>query len=315
MKRRSGPMKHGIDISQWQGVITESQWEDIRAKCSFVMIRVGYRGYGSGTLELDSRFRRNLGACVAHGIPYGLYFYSQAMTPAEAVEEAEFVAGEADISAAKFGVWCDSERSENGSGRADALSRAERTAAVKAFCNAVREKGGTGGVYTGYYWLRDELIAEELADYPIWCPCYLKECLYKGSNLAIWQYCSDNQLKIAGFGDALDCNVLMKDLTSDKTEPSRKSIDELAEEVIQGRWGNGAERRERLTASGYDYSAVQRRVDELVPDETVIYTVKGGDTLSGIAQRYGTTIAKIAAENGIKNPNLIFIGQKLKITF
>ncbi len=303
-------MKHGIDISQWQGVITDSQWEDIKAKCSFVIIRVGYRGYGSGELVLDSRFSRNLGACVAHGIPYGLYFYSQAMTPAEAVEEAEFIAKETDVGSAKYGVWCDSERSESGSGRADNLSRAERTAAVRAFCEAVAQKGGTGGVYTGYYWLRDELIPEELAEYPIWCPCYLNECLYKGDNLALWQYCSDNKLKIAGFGDSLDCNILVKELTE---EVPRKSIDELAEEVIQGRWGNGAERRKRLTAAGYDYTAVQERVDQLVDIRTVVYTVKAGDTLSGIAERYGTTVSRIASENGIKNPNLIFVGQKLKI--
>lgn len=47
---------------------------------------------------------------------------------------------------------------------------------------------------------------------------------------------------------------------------------------------------------------------------TITYTVKRGDTLSAIAKKYGTTVKAIAAENGIKNVNLIYVGQKLKIT-
>lgn len=96
-----------------------------------------------------------------------------------------------------------------------------------------------------------------------------------------------------------------------------KSIDELAKEVINGLWGNGDERKQRLTAAGYNYSAVQARVNELVKgssgSKAEYYTVKSGDTLSGIAKKYGTTYQKLAQMNGIKNPNIIYAGQKIRV--
>lgn len=109
-----------------------------------------------------------------------------------------------------------------------------------------------------------------------------------------------------------------------------KTVDELAKEVLAGQWGNGDERKQRLTAAGYDYAAVQARVNELVKAGTstgssdtspepaedtgyTVYTVVKGDTLSGIAKKYGTTYQKLAEYNGIENPNIINIGQKIKI--
>lgn len=108
--------------------------------------------------------------------------------------------------------------------------------------------------------------------------------------------------------------------TTTTSATGAKSVATLAQEVIDGKWGNGDERKQRLTAAGYDYSAVQAKVNELVKGTTatvgagdVIYTVKSGDTLSGIAAKYGTTYQKLAAYNGISNPNVISVGQKIKI--
>ena len=83
--------------------------------------------------------------------------------------------------------------------------------------------------------------------------------------------------------------------------------------MIAGKWGNGEERKQRLTAAGYDYDAVQAIVNKLVQPQETVYTVKKGDTLSGIAAKYGTTYQKLAKYNGIQNPNLIHVGQKIKI--
>lgn len=93
-----------------------------------------------------------------------------------------------------------------------------------------------------------------------------------------------------------------------------KTINQLAQEVIEGKWGNGAERRTRLTSAGYNYSAVQAEVNRILSKNNyVTYMVKKGDTLWAIARKYGTTIAKIVKDNNIANPNLIYAGQKLKI--
>lgn len=92
-----------------------------------------------------------------------------------------------------------------------------------------------------------------------------------------------------------------------------QSIEELAKEVIAGKYGNGEERKQKL---GNLYNEVQKRVNEMLKNDVskeTIYIVKGGDTLSGIAQKYKTTYQKIASDNKIKNPNLIYPGQKLVI--
>lgn len=96
---------------------------------------------------------------------------------------------------------------------------------------------------------------------------------------------------------------------------TKKSIDEIAREVIAGKWGNGLVRKTRLRLAGYDPSAVQQRVNEILGGGSVysVYTVKKGDTLSSIARRYNTTYQKIAKDNGIKDPNRIYAGQVLKI--
>ena len=111
-----------------------------------------------------------------------------------------------------------------------------------------------------------------------------------------------------------------------KDEPvATKSVDELAKEVIAGKWGNGQDRKNRLTAAGYSYSAVQSRVNEMLSGKatassnTITYTVKRGDTLYGIAKSQlgnGSRWPEIYNANKSvigNNPNLIRVGQVLKI--
>lgn len=90
----------------------------------------------------------------------------------------------------------------------------------------------------------------------------------------------------------------------------KKSIDEIAREVINGDWGNGEERKQRLEAAGYNYRAVQDKVRDLLD---IRYIVKPGDNLTAIANRYGTTVNRLVQDNNIANPNLIFPGQTIVI--
>lgn len=91
-----------------------------------------------------------------------------------------------------------------------------------------------------------------------------------------------------------------------------QNIDELARRVINGEYGNGEERKQKL---GNLYDKVQSRVNELlnVKQNDIYYTVKKGDCLCNIAKKYNTTVQKIAEDNGIENVDLIYVNQKLLI--
>ena len=101
---------------------------------------------------------------------------------------------------------------------------------------------------------------------------------------------------------------------NEKLGASSKSITDLAKEVIAGKWGNGQSRINALNNAGYDANAVQQKVNELLgATSAVYYTVKSGDTLSGIASKYGTSYTKLAKMNNISNPNKIYVGQKIRV--
>jgi LysM repeat protein len=92
-----------------------------------------------------------------------------------------------------------------------------------------------------------------------------------------------------------------------------KSIEELAKEVISGKYGNGEERKQKL---GNLYNEVQKKVNEILKVNTnseKIYIVKKGDCLCNIAKKFNTTVEKIAHDNNITNVDLIYVNQKLII--
>lgn len=98
--------------------------------------------------------------------------------------------------------------------------------------------------------------------------------------------------------------------------PAKKTNEQIADEVIAGKWDNGAARKQKLEAAGYNYQEVQNIVNKKLgvkPSTSISYAVRRGETLSAIAQRYGTTVDRLVKDNGIKNPNLIFPGQRLII--
>ena len=144
----------------------------------------------------------------------------------------------------------------------------------------------------------------------------------------MWQWTSTGRLD--GYSHNLDCNVFYGDAatwdkyvgkststTKPQTKPASKTTAQLAEEVIAGQWGNGEDRKKRLTDAGYDYNAVQNIVNQKMADKnkptSVYYTVKRGDTLSAIASKYETTYTYLARLNDIADPNRIYPGQKIRV--
>ena len=99
---------------------------------------------------------------------------------------------------------------------------------------------------------------------------------------------------------------------------SKKSVSAIADEVIAGKWGNGNDRKNKLQAAGYDYNAVQAEVNKKLgsgsgSSSKQYYTIRTGDTLSEIAKANGTTVKQLQSWNGIKNANVIYAGQKIRV--
>ena len=120
-----------------------------------------------------------------------------------------------------------------------------------------------------------------------------------------------------------EVNRLLENGGSEASSSSgSKSVDALAREVIRGNWGNGVERKNRLTAAGHDYAAVQAKVNEILSGKSTSttetfesYTVAKGDTLWGIAAKKlgsGARYKEIKTLNGLSS-DTIYAGQKLKL--
>lgn len=124
---------------------------------------------------------------------------------------------------------------------------------------------------------------------------------------------TENLVKLNGIKNAnlihIGQNIVIKASSSPE---AKKTVEQIAKEVIEGKWGNGAARITALKNAGYDPAKVQDKVNELL-NPPIYYTVKRGDTLSGIAQKYNTTVDKLVTMNKIKNKNLIQVGQILRV--
>lgn len=99
-----------------------------------------------------------------------------------------------------------------------------------------------------------------------------------------------------------------------KLATPEKTVRQIAIEVINGHWSVWPFRKSKLEKAGYNYNAVQAEVNRLLKNSKT-YIVKKGDTLSGIAKRYNTTVSRLAADNEIANPDIIFVGQKIRIYY
>lgn len=197
---RSGSI--GIDVSKYQ---TGIEWTKIKkAGIDFVMIRCGYRGYGSGVLVEDEMYRSHITGAKAAGLRVGVYFFSQAINEAEAVEEASMAVKLANKYGINMPIAIDSEYANGGAGRADRLSKSARTAITKAFCNTVKNAGHTPMVYASKSWFSDHLNVSQLSGYRIWVAHYADKCGYTGT-YHMWQHTDKG--KVDGYSGYLDMNI------------------------------------------------------------------------------------------------------------
>ena len=303
-------MLKGIDVSTYQGTIN---WDKVKADgVQYAILRCGY---GSDlTYQDDGKFKFNAKECERLGIPYGVYIYSYANNIEKACSEADHVLRVIKGCKLDYPVFYDLEDA----GTTGKCSKDLIAKIAEAFCNRIEKYGYKVGIYANLNWFNNLLTDSVFDKWDKWVAQYNKECTYKGK-YTMWQYTSSG--KVDGINGNVDMNYCYVDYLSGKTveqkpvAPAKKSNDVIAQEVIDGKWGNGTERKNRLTDAGYDYDAVQKIVNDKLQDSDDVqyYTVKSGDTLGAIAKKYGTTYQKLAKLNGIANPNKIYAGQKIRV--
>lgn len=192
----------GIDVSKYQGKIN---WQKVAAEgVEFVFLRLGLRGYESGKLVEDETFQANIKGATEHGIKVGVYFFSQAITVEEAVEEANFVLERI----APYNIECpvvfDVERVGSSSARMNQLTPQERTDVTIAFLDTIEAAGYKSMFYHNMETALLLLELERLKDYDRWFAYYGEE-LYYPYAYGVWQYSEKG--RIDGISAEVDMNI------------------------------------------------------------------------------------------------------------
>lgn len=199
----------GIDVSSYQGAI---DWQQVAGDgVEFAIIRLGIRGYGNeGRLVLDERFIRNIEGASAAGIDVGVYFFTQALTPEEAREEAEFV-----IEAlAPYNLQCtvvlDVEDVNAEGARTNVLTMEQWTDNCIAFFDRIQEAGYRPMIYGNLKTFMLMLDLTRIEQYPKWFAAYTPYFYYPYA-FTIWQY--TDTARVAGITGNVDMNISFYDFS------------------------------------------------------------------------------------------------------
>lgn len=368
--------KFGIDISTWQKgyPYDKANAEGVR----FAILRAGF------SQTKDNQFETHYANAKRLGWGVGAYWYIYATTVEGAKAEARAFLKAIAGKQLDYPVYLDIEDPS-----LRKVGRSTLDAMVRAFGQIMESAGYYFGVYTNVDWYRNVISGSELNKKYDWWIASWSKGKPSGINAGLWQFGGSTNVirspKIAGIVtdqdyDYKDYPTLIKSLgkngykadgsTAPAPSTGTKSVDELAREVIQGLWGNGDDRHNRLINAGYNYSEVQTKVNEIMGTTNVVkksnetladeviagkwgngsdrfnklaaagydgsaiqaivnqklgvnkpqtnnnaqyYTIQRGDTLYGIAIKFGTTIGQLQSWNGIKNANKIYAGNKIRV--
>lgn len=196
----------GIDVSEHQGDIDWNKVKD--AGIEFAIIRVGYRTYGGGDITLDTAFQKNLQNADKAGIKTGVYFYSQAVTPEEAIQEADVVIDAIEPYNITYPVVFDWEIISGDSARTDKITVDDLAECCIAFSERVKSAGYTPMIYQNKNTSMFKLDLPRLQDYDFWLAEYNDKPTYY-YDYQMWQYSSTG--KVPGVNGDVDMNISFKD--------------------------------------------------------------------------------------------------------
>jgi len=262
-----------VDLSHHQPA-NKINWKQFGKDVDLAIIRVQY-----GSLTEDREHKNHVANCKKHGVPFGHYAYGCFVSVNDAKTEARDFLRRSDP-AAKF-LALDVEGDT-----VKACGTKNLAQAAQAFIDTCKAAGHKVGLYVSHELYKKYGMDKVKADF-LWLPRYGadngKPDKKPDYPCDLWQY--SQNCRVAWYPGAVDLNLL-----------------------------NGSKKLSYFTG-GVEKAAAQvtKSVKKVDNNRTTVYTVKPGDTLSGIAQKYGTTVAKLQSLNGISNPDKIYAGQKLKI--
>lgn len=306
-------MKKGIDVSEWQENI---DWDQVKKSgIEFAIIRCGF-GMDFESQD-DAYYERNVKECERLGIPYGIYLMSYADSIEKAKSEIKHTLRLIKGRKPSLGIWYDVEDG-NTSG---SVSKELLNNIIKTYCEGIKAAGYKVGIYANLSWLEGKINKETRDTYPIWVAQYYSKCEYSGK-YEIWQYSSDG--KVDGINGRTDMNYLYTEIEKPKEEPKEKPK-ENKDDVYIVKPGDTLSNIAAKFGTTYQELAKINNIENpnlIYPGQVIklnasgkdrVYIVKAGDTLSKIAEKYGTTYQELAKKNKIANPDLIYPGQVIKI--
>lgn len=277
-------MKPVIDISEFQNATFD--YEKVAKQIEYVIIRVGGTGYGaSHNIYEDGLFEKHYAGFKKAGTKIGVYFFAGAMDEAGVDKEVALVkkclAGKQIDMPVYYDVEVEAHQGEHG-----LMSKSRRTGLALYFCKEIEKLGYKAGIYTGIsFWAYGKLDVQKFEDYSIWIAQYNSFCQYPYP-YDLWQ---NGPVKLDGYPYQMDGNVIVK--RPQEQEPVVEPVEPTPQPEPE--------------------PAPEPQDNELQNDP--YYVVVPGDTLSKIAEKYGTTYKVLAKLNGIANPDLIYVGQKIML--
>ncbi len=196
----------GIDVSKYQGDI---EWKKVKAdNVDYAIIRLGYRGYETGKILLDEYYEKNIKGAIDAGVKVGVYFFSQAITVEEAIEEADMVLEYIKDYDITYPVVFDAEEMLGESVRTNTLTTTQRTDITLAFCEKIKAAGYKPMIYANIKWFVAQLDMSRLTEYDKWFAQYFKSPFFP-YDFHMWQYTAKG--KVDGIKGDVDLNIGFKD--------------------------------------------------------------------------------------------------------
>lgn len=260
----------GIDVSHWQG-----NFNFAKAKSEGVQFVIIKSGGGDSGLYKDGKFEQFYKEARNNGLYVGAYYFGAAKTEERSLQEANSFLAQLSGKQFEMGVYYDVE-----AGMLQ-LDKNLLTRIIITFCDRVKTVYPNVGIYSSSSAFNNRMNDVMLSKYIHWVAQWSnsKPKLRSGNETAIWQFGGTTNTirsnKIAGV--VCDQDFCYMDISSNTIKPvdnsatenqapAKKSIDELVQEILDGKWGNGTERKKKLIAAGYDYSVVQNAVNKAVAD-------------------------------------------------